>query len=98
FDLSVRCALPVRMRTTVKDLRKHLRADYRRLILRLRQVNERSATQSLERLGRERRVEHHVSNERERRIEVFGSRDEVERSVFAADVRADTRSEQLQRV
>src|ERR1051326_928603 len=86
------------MRVTVKDLRKHLRADDHRLILRLCQVNERSATQSLERRVRERRVEHHVSEDRERRIEVPGSRYEIERSLFAANVCADTSAEQLQRI
>jgi hypothetical protein len=39
------------MRIAVKNLCKHLRADDDRLILRLRQVDERAATQSFECLG-----------------------------------------------
>ncbi len=65
------------MRIAVKDLRKHLRAHDCRLIFRLRQVDERSAAQTFERVRRERRVEHHVGDDRERRVEVFCSRNKI---------------------
>ena len=86
------------MLVAVHNLREHVARDGVRLILGLREPHQRARAVALERGVRKGRVEQHVGEERQRRLELVPERREADRARFAAHVRENRSAEQLLRI